>query len=110
KLDAAAVRRDARLIDQDDVAVIFGKDHDCADIVGAARIFPFAALDRPHILSRPHHLGRRKVVEVHSSISRSGISLQSAAERGKCSDSTTPTRSIAAQMPSPTFPSPTCSR
>ena len=39
-------------------------------------------------LALPHHLRRRQVVEVHSSISLSGISLVSSAERGKCSAST----------------------
>src|SRR5579884_718894 len=100
KLDAAAVRRHPRLVDQDHLALIFGEDDDRADVVGAARIFPFAALERTHVLARPHELGRRQVIEVHSSISLSGISLASSAERGKCSESTAPTRSIAAQMPS----------
>ena len=55
----------------------------------------------------PSHIsfGGRQVVEVHSSISLSGISLMSSAERGKCSASTAPTRSIAATMPSPGRPS-----
>ena len=71
----------------------------------AAGIFPFAAPQRANELARPHHFGRRQIVEVHSSISLSGISLVSVAERGKCSASTAPTRSIAAKMPSPGRPS-----
>ena len=39
-------------------------------------------------LALPHHFGWRQVVELHSSISLSGISFVSPAERGKCSAST----------------------
>src|SRR5437762_3034495 len=105
KLDAAAAGRDARLIDQDHLTLIFGEDHDRVDVVGAARIFPFAALQGPNEIARPHHFRRRQIVEVHSSMSLSGISLVSPAVRGKCSASTAPIRSIAAQMPSPGRPS-----
>src|SRR5438045_2584489 len=97
KLDAAAARRDARLIDQDHFALIFGEDHHRVDVVGAARIFPFPAREGANEPTRPLHLGRRQIVEVHSSMSLSGISLMSPAVCGKCSASTTPIRSIAAQ-------------
>src|SRR5215213_1893171 len=100
KFDAAAVWRNTRLVDQYDLALIFREDDDRADVVRPARIFPVAALEHTHIFAGPHHLRRRKIVEFHSSMSLSGISLVSVAERGKCSARTAPTRSIAATMPS----------
>src|SRR5207253_6946679 len=109
ELDAASADRDPRLVDQDHFAVMFGENNDRVDVVGTARIFPFATLERAHEAARPHDLGRREVVEVHGSISLSGISFTSWGERGKCSASTTPTRSIAATMPSAGRPSRTCS-
>src|SRR5690349_18215745 len=84
---------------------MLGKDDDGADAARAAGIFPALALHRADEFAFPHQLRRRKVVEVHSSISLSGISLTSPSVRGKCSASTTPTCSIAATIPSPTRPS-----
>src|SRR5947209_13748170 len=84
KLNAMTIGRDARLADEDQLAVMFGEDDHGADVAGAARIFPIAALERPDELAFPHQLGRRQIVEVHSSMSLSGISLVSAADRGKC--------------------------
>src|SRR5438270_805101 len=109
KLDAAAVRRHARLIDEDHLPVVFGKDHNRVDVVGAACVFPFAPPQRAHEPAAPHNLGLRQIVELHSSISLSGISLMSSAPRGKCSASTAPTRSTAATIPSPGRPSRKCS-
>src|SRR6185369_9068778 len=109
KLDATAVRPDARLVNEDDLALIFGNYDNGADVARAARIFPFAALQQAHELALAHQLGRGHFIQIHSSISLSGISFTSPSERGKCSASTTPTCSIAATMPSPGRPSRTCS-
>ena len=57
KLEAAFAERNPRLVDQDHLALKFGEDDDGADIVGAARIFPFAAPHRAHELARPHDFG-----------------------------------------------------
>ena len=56
-LDAPAVGRHARLVDQDDLALIFGEDDDRADVASAACIFPFAAPERAYELALPHHFG-----------------------------------------------------
>src|SRR5258705_6854141 len=104
KLDAARAQRDPRLVNQDDLAVIFGENHDRADVARAARIFPFAALEQSYEPPLAHGFGGRQVVEVHSLINLAGASFTSPAERGKCSARTAPTRSIAATMPSPGRP------
>ena len=105
KLDAAAIGRDARLADQDELPLMFGEDDDRADVARAARIFPIAALEGPDELALPLQLGGREVIEVHSSISLSGISFVSPAEQGNFSARTAPTRSTAATIPSPGRPS-----
>src|SRR5438067_18350 len=81
ELDAAAVQRSPRLVDEDYPALKFRKDHDRVDVVGAACIFPITATERANVLARPHHLRRRQIVKIHSSMSLSGISLMSPAER-----------------------------
>src|SRR5689334_12469935 len=109
EFDAAAIGAHPRLVDQDHFPLIFGEDHDRLDVARAAGIFPFAALQQAHELALAHRLGPREVVELHSSINLSGISFTSLADRGKCSASTAPTRSIAATIPSPGCPSRTWS-
>src|SRR4051812_361743 len=105
EFDAAAVEWHACLLDQDHLPVMFGEDDDSTDLVRPAGILPLAAAKRANEFSLPHHFDGRQVFKVHSSMSLSGISFVSPAVRGKCSVSTTPTRSTAATIPSATRPS-----
>src|SRR5215218_6559113 len=90
----APAERHPRLLDEDGFAVMLGEDDHGADAAAALDIFPAAAGHDADILALPVAFGRLpkpivlSLCNGHNSMSLSGISFLSSAERGKCSAST----------------------
>src|SRR5205807_1505486 len=82
KLDAVAIRSDARLADEDHLPLVLGEDDDGADVARATGIFPIPALERPDELALPHQFRRRKIrIPVRPAVRRSAAALNTVIAR-----------------------------